>query len=55
VAILIYFHGVRVGAGLPYRVFLGVLLVAWMLRVAAWARPRLSRRRVDTPLFRASS
>ena len=54
VAILIYFHDVRVGAGLPYRVFLGVLLVAWMLRIAAWAKQRHSRRRVDIPLFRAN-
>ena len=45
VAILIYFHGVRVGAGLMYDVFLGVLLVTWMLRIAAWARQRLSGRR----------
>jgi|HubBroStandDraft_5_1064220.scaffolds.fasta_scaffold331275_1 DMSO/TMAO reductase YedYZ heme-binding membrane subunit len=44
VAVLIYFHGVRVGAGPTYRAFLGVLLVAWMLRVAAWRRQRLSRR-----------
>ena len=43
VAILIYFHGVRVDAGLPYRVFLGVLLVAWLLRVAAWGRQRFSK------------
>ena len=41
VAILIYSHGVRVGAGLTYGIFLGVLLVAWMLRVAAWRRQRL--------------
>jgi sulfoxide reductase heme-binding subunit YedZ len=41
VATLIYFHGVRVGAGLTYGIFLGVLLVAWMLRVAAWRRQRL--------------
>jgi sulfoxide reductase heme-binding subunit YedZ len=52
VATLIYFHGVRVGAGLPYRVFLGVLLVAWMLRVAAWARQRLSRRQREYPRTR---
>jgi sulfoxide reductase heme-binding subunit YedZ len=43
VATLIYLHAVRVDAGLTYRAFLGVLLVAWMLRVAAWARLRLSR------------
>lgn len=54
VAILIYFHGVRVGAGLPYRIFLGVLLVAWMLRVAAWGRQRLSRRQRKSPRSRHS-
>ena len=48
VAILIYFHAVRVGAGPMYRFFLGVLLVAWMLRVAAWARLRLSRRQRES-------
>ena len=55
VAILIYFHGVRVGAGLPYRVFLGVLLVAWMLRVAAWGRQRLSKRHRESMRTRDSN
>lgn len=49
VAILIYFHGVRVDAGLPYRVFLGVLLVAWLLRVFAWGKLRRYKRRRESP------
>jgi sulfoxide reductase heme-binding subunit YedZ len=49
VATIIYFHAVRVGAELMYRAFLGVLLVAWMLRVAAWGRQRLSRRQLEFP------
>jgi methionine sulfoxide reductase heme-binding subunit len=48
VATMIYFHGVRVGAGLPYRIFLGVLLVAWTLRIAAWGRRRFSRRQRES-------
>jgi len=52
VATLIYFHAVRVGAGLMYRAFLGVLLVAWMLRVTAWRRLRLSRRQPEFPRTR---
>ena len=54
VATIIYFHAVRVGAELMYRAFLGVLLVAWMLRVAAWGRQRLSRRQLEFPRTRDS-
>jgi sulfoxide reductase heme-binding subunit YedZ len=54
VATLIYFHGVRVGAGLMYRIFLGVLLAAWMLRAAAWGRLRLSRRQREFARIRDS-
>ena len=38
----IYFHGVREGWDLFYRVAFAVLLVAWALRVAAWAKRRYS-------------
>lgn len=38
VASAIYFHGVREGSGLFYRVVFAVLLAAWALRVAAWAK-----------------
>lgn len=54
VATLIYFHAVRVGAGLMYRAFFGVLLAAWMLRVAAWGRQRLSGRPLGLPRTRES-
>jgi sulfoxide reductase heme-binding subunit YedZ len=54
VATLIYFHGVRVGAGPMYRAFLSVLLIAWMLRVAAWGKQWLSRRQVELPRTRDS-
>jgi sulfoxide reductase heme-binding subunit YedZ len=54
VATLIYFHGVRVGAGPMYRAFLGVLLVAWMLRIAAWGRQRLSKRQLEIRRIRDS-
>jgi hypothetical protein len=49
VATIIYLHAVRVGAGLMYRAFLGVLLVAWMLRVAASGRQRFSRHQLKFP------
>jgi methionine sulfoxide reductase heme-binding subunit len=49
VATIIYLHAVRAGAGLEYRAFLGVLLFAWLLRVAAWCRQRLARRRLEFP------
>jgi sulfoxide reductase heme-binding subunit YedZ len=38
VASAIYFHGVREGWGLVYDVPFTVLLAAWALRVAAWAK-----------------
>jgi DMSO/TMAO reductase YedYZ heme-binding membrane subunit len=45
----IYFHGVRNGGDLFHRVAFAVLLAAWMLRVAAWARKRSSRTQAATP------
>jgi hypothetical protein len=54
VATLIYFHAVRVGAEPLYRAFFGVLLVAWMLRIAAWGKQRLSRRQLELPRTRDS-
>ena len=42
VASAIYFHGVREGWGLFYRVGFSVLLAAWVLRVTAWAKRRFA-------------
>jgi methionine sulfoxide reductase heme-binding subunit len=44
VATFTYFHAVWFGAKLMSRAFLGTLLFAWMLRVAAWGRQKFSRR-----------
>jgi DMSO/TMAO reductase YedYZ heme-binding membrane subunit len=43
VATAIYFHGVREGWGVFYRVAFAVLLAAWVLRAAAWAKKRFTR------------
>ena len=48
VAFAIYFHSVRNGGDLFHRVAFAVLLAAWMLRVAAWARKRSSRTQATT-------
>ena len=42
VATAIYFHSVREGWGLFYRVVFAVLLAAWVLRAAAWAKKRFA-------------
>ena len=48
VAITIYFHSVRNGGDLFHRVAFAVLLAAWMLRIAAWARKRIRRSQAAT-------
>jgi len=49
VATAIYLHSVREGGDLFHRVAFAVLLAAWVLRAAAWARKRFSRGPAATP------
>jgi sulfoxide reductase heme-binding subunit YedZ len=49
VATAIYFHSVRVEGDLFHRVVFAVLLAAWVLRAAAWAKKRFSRGPTATP------
>lgn len=49
VATAIYFHSVREGGDLFHRVVFAVLLAAWILRAAAWAKKRFSRGSAATP------